>query len=200
MSVAQRVIDLPGVSVKIEGEPGSGGGRVSSEVKNDGLRYPEAIALDVMESVLLALHARGVLTREVEQAVKDAHEAVGNNMHQLGQRALSDRQSSAYALFAHERVLTDDLQFDERMVVSGGDGPGAFVSSWTWVPDYEVVSHFESLIKKKHGSLDVLERFGIESLESAVEAEGLEAVYERIKDLIHAQDQMMPGHRERMGG
>jgi len=179
-------------SIKVVGVPGSGTGQVISDPLHEGLSHAEAVAIDVMESVMLSLHSKGLLTTQVVEALQASYEAVENNVHQLGSRAKVDAHSSAYARFVKEVLHCDEHEFDDQVMIATSDGPGAFVSSWTWVTDGEVTRYLLDVLMTEYGTLDVLERYGINSLEDAVEEDGIDAVYEKIKGLIPVRNAFAP--------
>jgi hypothetical protein len=181
------------------GEPGLGAAKLTAQGQDPQASFAEAVAEDTFGAVILALHAKGALTPQVEEAMRSAYESVGNNLDMLGERVKHDGTSSIYARFAKDRAQSFDREFDGKVLVTVDDAGDAFVSAWTWVPGWSVEQYLIDLVMDGYGTLDVLERVGIKSLSAEIKKHGVEAVYQRIRTLIPELADQQPPARPRQG-
>lgn len=192
MSEPDRVVSFcNGHEVRLFGKPGECA-RLETATSQHQTHH-EAVAMDAIESVILSLYSRGLLTEEVEQAIKESVEAIGNHIDELGDRALVDASTSVFAKVAEEVLASDDVEFDPRLVVSESES-GAFVQGWQWVSNEEVRIHLHELLQAKCSGLAALSSVDIDpdKFDELFDEIGPESMYERIKPLLEGP----PAQRE----
>lgn len=191
MDEPERIVKFSnGHEVRLFGRPrlgaGENGCRLETAATQDQC-HAEAIAMDAVESVILSLYSGGLLTDPVEDAIKEAVEAMGNYIAELGDRVLVDASTSVFAKVAEEDLGGDDLSFDSRMAVSPSEN-GAYVQGWQWVPNEEVRIHMHAALQVKCGGLSGLSEVGIDpdKFDELFDEIGPEEMYQRIKPLLEA--------------
>lgn len=197
-------VSLSGREYSFFGQPGAGV-RLESKAERPADDEPgspdafvEAVANDVLEAVMLSLYGDGLLTPDVIGSITGALDGISNNFEKLGESAKANRQDSAFGCVAADFHASDDLEFNEKLLIAHADN-GAFVQCWQWVSDDDVLAYLEQQISEKHASVEaVLAQLDPPetSLEAMLDSHGVHATFDKLKPFLSKADDQVETNRE----